>query len=491
MANLIEMAKSYLTDSVISRISSSLDENPDNVQKALGGALPVVLGGLISRGTSPDGPNMLTGLLRQFIPIPGAAAGGLSTALPSELPGITPTETPVVAADDDDPDTLMSKGGGVLNSIFGPSSGLIGGALAQFSGVKSQSATGLMGMAGGLITSLIGRQLMGSGGGLNAGSITNLLMGQKDAVAAAMPSGLSALLGNIPGVGALTGMVGGLTGAAGSAVTGATGAMGSAIGGALGRDSKADAGDRPATERTPAYSDQPDAPKAFKFWPWLLGAAAIGLVVVLLRGCGSPMDSTSGQSDTTSASTPDATADDTSATGEMVNSMDSAVSDMGASLSGAAAALGAFGAKKLPDGVELNIPANGVENQLLAFVEDSAKPVDKTTWFNFDRLLYETGSARLKPESREQLQNMAAILKAYPAVNLKIGGYTDNTGKADANKRLSQQRADAAMAELVKLGVAADRLEAEGYGIEFPVASNDTDEGRAQNRRTAVRVTKK
>jgi outer membrane protein OmpA-like peptidoglycan-associated protein len=139
----------------------------------------------------------------------------------------------------------------------------------------------------------------------------------------------------------------------------------------------------------------------------------------------------------------------------------------------------------------LNIPANGLENKLIAFIEDQSKVVDNTTWFNFDRLLYETGSATLKPESREQLQNMAAILKAYPTVTLKIGGYTDNTGNAVANKKLSQSRAEAAMTELVRLGVAQARLEAEGYGQEHPVASNKTEEGRAQNRRVAVRVTKK
>ncbi|MEZ0487509.1 OmpA family protein, partial [Fibrella aquatica] len=114
---------------------------------------------------------------------------------------------------------------------------------------------------------------------------------------------------------------------------------------------------------------------------------------------------------------------------------------------------------------------------MIAFIEDSLKGVDKTTWFNFDRLLYETGRATLRPESREQLQNMAAILKAYPAVALKIGGYTDNTGNAADNKNLSQSRAESVVAELVRLGVAVTRLEAEGYGQQHPVASNKTEEG--------------
>lgn len=154
------------------------------------------------------------------------------------------------------------------------------------------------------------------------------------------------------------------------------------------------------------------------------------------------------------------------------------------------AKLGAFGVQKLTNGVELNIPELGIENKLLTFIK-SDKPVDKTTWFDFDRLLFQTGSATLEPQSQEQLKNIAEILKAYPKVNIKLGGYTDNTGNAAANLKLSQERANSVLAELEKMGIANDRLAAEGYGQEHPVASNDTEEGRAQNRRISVRVTQK
>ena len=153
--------------------------------------------------------------------------------------------------------------------------------------------------------------------------------------------------------------------------------------------------------------------------------------------------------------------------------------------------LGKFMATKLPNGVELNLPEFGVEKKLIAFIEDKNKPVDKTTWFSFDRLDFETGSAALKPTSAEQLKNIAEIMKAYPKVALKIGGYTDNTGKADANLKLSQKRAESTMQELVKLGVDTKRLEAQGYGEKYPVADNSTEEGRAKNRRIDLRVTSK
>jgi OmpA-OmpF porin, OOP family len=153
--------------------------------------------------------------------------------------------------------------------------------------------------------------------------------------------------------------------------------------------------------------------------------------------------------------------------------------------------LGSFVARQLPDGTALNIPERGVEGRLLAFIQNPALQPDKTTWFDFDRLLFSTGSATLQPQSVEQLTNIAAILKAYPKTHLTIGGYTDNTGDAASNLQLSQDRANNVTAELVKLGVAKDRLVAKGYGEEHPVGDNATEAGRAQNRRISMLVTQK
>ena len=153
--------------------------------------------------------------------------------------------------------------------------------------------------------------------------------------------------------------------------------------------------------------------------------------------------------------------------------------------------LGAMVPRTLVDGTLLNIPEHGVEGKLLAFIQDPSRKPDKTTWFDFDRLLFSTGSATLQPQSLEQLHNIAAILKAYPATHLTIGGYTDNTGDAAANLTLSQGRANNVRAELVKLGVASDRLIAKGYGDQHPVADNSTEAGRAQNRRISMLVTQK
>jgi OOP family OmpA-OmpF porin len=147
--------------------------------------------------------------------------------------------------------------------------------------------------------------------------------------------------------------------------------------------------------------------------------------------------------------------------------------------------------ESLPGGAELNVAPNGIEAHLIRFIKDSSAHVNDTTWFNFDRLLFETGSSTLKPESEAQLKSVAQILEAYPNVKARIGGYTDNSGNAAANMKLSEARAQNVRSELEKLGVASGRLDAKGYGAEHPVGDNSTAEGRAANRRIALRVTAK
>lgn len=110
---------------------------------------------------------------------------------------------------------------------------------------------------------------------------------------------------------------------------------------------------------------------------------------------------------------------------------------------------------------------------------------------NLMNIYFDTGSANITRDSLETLTSAANAIKQAPAgTKIEVGGHTDNTGDAAANVTLSQQRADAVVAKLAELGVAADTLTAKGYGQEKPRASNDTDEGRAQNRRIEFAVTK-
>jgi OOP family OmpA-OmpF porin len=173
------------------------------------------------------------------------------------------------------------------------------------------------------------------------------------------------------------------------------------------------------------------------------------------------------------------------------NATTTAATAVGNAASNAWAALGDMIKVKLPDGTELNAPALGVEAKLVKYLDDPNAVVSDEQWFDFDRLLFNTGAATLQPASQEQLGNIAMILKADPKAKVRIGGYTDNTGDAAANLKLSQERADDVMAALAQLGVDPARMDAKGYGEEHPVADNSTDAGRQQNRRISLHVTEK
>jgi len=148
----------------------------------------------------------------------------------------------------------------------------------------------------------------------------------------------------------------------------------------------------------------------------------------------------------------------------------------------------------LPGGFQISYAAAGIEGKLLAFILDPSQSADNDVWFNFDRLLFEKDATTVKSESRNQLRNIAEIMKAYPSVGIKVGGYTDSSGDPAANLKLSRDQANSVRQELIGLGIAAERLTTEGYVEEHQkhlVADNAGKEGRAQNLRVALRVTQK
>lgn len=102
---------------------------------------------------------------------------------------------------------------------------------------------------------------------------------------------------------------------------------------------------------------------------------------------------------------------------------------------------------------------------------------------SFTGIQFEFDSAAIRPDSEVTLQTALGILRDNPDVRVRIEGHTDNVGNAAYNRRLSQQRAESVKQWMVQHGIDAARLETRGLGATRPVASNDTDEGRAQNRR--------
>lgn len=103
-------------------------------------------------------------------------------------------------------------------------------------------------------------------------------------------------------------------------------------------------------------------------------------------------------------------------------------------------------------------------------------------------VFFETASAELKEDSKYELDYLAELINNNPGIIIEIAGHTDNTGDSDANLVLSQNRADAVKSYLAERGVADTSLEAVGYGDTQAIDTNETDEGRQNNRRTELKI---
>ncbi len=103
-------------------------------------------------------------------------------------------------------------------------------------------------------------------------------------------------------------------------------------------------------------------------------------------------------------------------------------------------------------------------------------------------ILFDTGKSQIKPEARDNLKDVAEIMRKYPENVITVTGYTDNTGTSRLNESLSKQRAEAVRQVLVANGVPGNTVSTQGLGPSYPVGDNSTSEGRQQNRRVELEV---
>jgi OOP family OmpA-OmpF porin len=140
-----------------------------------------------------------------------------------------------------------------------------------------------------------------------------------------------------------------------------------------------------------------------------------------------------------------------------------------------------------PENVTIDV--NGYENSYIKNVRVAAGGIDIYKKVTTDAkiithgILFDVDKATFKPESMGTINSIYNLLKKDPSLKFEIDGHTDNTGEAAHNLTLSQQRADAVKTQLVNMGIDASRLTTKGFGDTKPIDSNDTPEGKANNRR--------
>jgi outer membrane protein OmpA-like peptidoglycan-associated protein len=326
---------------------------------------------------------------------------------------------------------LTNMGGQMLGKIFGSKSSSITDAIGNSGGVSGSSAKTLMSLLAPIALGALGK--FGSARGLSNSGLANTLLSQKDEIASAMPSGVSQLLG--------------FGGPKATPVpvppreTRQTPVERDTRYGAPERDTRYATGERVDTTR-----------KGGLGWlPWLLIAlVAAGLLWSLLGRA--------------------------RRTGEVARNTTGAVQ-------------GAMSKLSLPNGTTLTVPQGSINYNLAQYLSDGSQSAPRS--FTFDQLNFQTGTTQLTQQSVATVNDLSQIMKAYPNATFELAGHTDNTGSAQTNQQLSLDRANAVKQALVNGGVDANRVNTAGYGQEKPIASNDTEEGKARNRRLELTVTAK
>ncbi len=436
--SILNALSGMITPELLSGVAGHLGESNDGVKKAMGGIFPTLLSGFMNSKTEDH--SMLSNLLNQA----GGDNGNIVTSLLGALTGGNSNSG------------LAGIGGQLVSGLLGGKAGAAVNLISSLAGVKSGSSSSLMNIGGSLLASYLGKKMLGDK--LNIGGIINMITGQKSEIMKAAPAGLASTLGFSNLVDNATSTVSNATSTARNVVETSTGgnggggmkwllpllllgALGAGIGWWLSKDKAADTG---STE--PASTE------------------------VAVDGA------TTGDAATTVAVDANAPATDANATNAATGAVAESIK------------------VKLADGVEINANKGGVEDKLVSFLGNASAAFnadDKTAnWYDFDNLNFDLGKATITQGSMVQIENLAAILKAYPGLKIKVGGYTDKKGDDASNKKLSQSRADAVIAALKAKGANAAQLTgAEGYGEELAkVDEGASDEARRADRRTAVRI---
>lgn len=127
-----------------------------------------------------------------------------------------------------------------------------------------------------------------------------------------------------------------------------------------------------------------------------------------------------------------------------------------------------------------------IARQKMQLEELHAKETERGMVITFGDVLFRTGQSTLESGGMRNVQKLADFLKQYPQYKTLIEGYTDSVGSDAMNQSLSEQRANAVKTALMDMGVGAERIKTRGYGEAYPVASNNTADGRQLNRRVEV-----
>ncbi len=352
-------------------------------------------------------PTILTGALHKAGS--GEVHSVLNIAVDSEKTGI-PENLKVLAGNGEGPDSRAVE---ILGTLFDDKVQGITNAIASFSGIRPKSAHALLCTAAPAVMAVMGKHVTDSN--LNAASLLSFLNAQKDHILNALPAGLN--IAGVLGLGNLSGVAGKLADTASSTAAEMPGLL----------------------EAVPVRSGSGSR--------WILPVLLI-LVLIAITGYFIKRHSAASVIPTM-ADTVAITKDTAASTTPVPRPIQI----------------------KLPDGKEITANKGGMEDQLVSFLNDPASKAVKNLWFVFDQLNFNSGTADITGESIDQIENVGAILQAYPRMKIKIGGFVNQNADNLKDKKLNRNRYATVAAALKGAGAARGQI----LGME-PADSNIKDQ---------------
>lgn len=433
--NVIDLIKGQLGPALVSQAASQFGESESAISKAIGGLLPAVVGGLANKS---DNPAVLDA-------ISGAASNGIL----SNLMGGSSNNS------------IISS---LLSLIFGDKlSGIVNG-IATYAGISNNSSNSLLNLVTGATIGSVGKYAADNN--LDKNGISSLLSDQKGIISTLLPAGLSLASLNM----------GDWDWAKGYKFDNDK----DTIKNTVSEEPKIDVTRSTAPNGT--FPERNNNEGGGSIWKWLLPLLLlVAAAYFIWKQCD--------KKETTTTTT-------------MTDSNTVSTDTINAAMTTDTAGMNSASAK-VDENIDLNGVAlkgykGGMEDNMITFLKSggykNAKDdaALKKTWYNFDHVNFKLGSSTtLEAGSEGQLQNLVAILKAYPDAKIKIGGYTDKTGDETKNLKLSADRANYIKSWLEKQGVGSQVTGADGYGSQFAtVDAKASDAERAIDRKMSVRFTK-
>ncbi len=455
--NLLDMLKDNISGDMISQASKFLGENESGVKSAMSDVMPSVLGSMINFGSTDSGAGKMMNMLKD-----GNHDGSILDNLGGLFGGGSATSG------------LVNTGSSLMKGMMGQSMlGSVIDMVSSRSGVSKSSSSSLMGMIAPIAMGMIGRYAKNKA--LDAVGLGSFLRGQQSGVMGALPSAISNLMG---GSDKMKNVTTNVRETAGNVTRGAANTA-SNVG-------------RSAANATTEVAEKASGGIG-RILRWAIPIVAIlGLLsyfgfntgIDAVDNAGDKIVNTTGnvvdKTKDVAAGAADATKNVAAGAADMAKDAGNAVVDAGKGALDATTAA----ARKALDGVKFT--AGSIGEGMANFMKTGGKG-DKT--FQFSNLKFATGKSTAADMS--EIDNLAAVLKAYPNLSIEVGGHTDSSGNAAKNTALSDARAATVKARLVAKGIDGARISTKGYGSANPVASNDTAEGKAKNRRIEVMITKR